>query len=89
MAKPHSLAVAADGPVTTGICPFGQMEARLTQIFDRPLRRGEFFEEIIRDNLNLGRPDRVPLIFDRVVTKKTPAGSARAGFGPQAQSSTW
>jgi hypothetical protein len=44
----------------------------LTQIFDRPLRGPEFFEEIIRDNLDLRRPDRVQLIFDRVVTKKTP-----------------
>ena len=49
-----------------------QMEVSLTQIFDRPLRGREFFEEIIRDNLDLGRPDRVHLIFDRVVTKKTP-----------------
>jgi hypothetical protein len=48
------------------------MEVSLTQIFDRPLRGREFFEEIIRDNLDLGRPDRVQLIFDRVVTKKTP-----------------
>ena len=48
------------------------MEVSLTQIFDRPLRGREFFEEIIRDNLNLGRPDRVQLVFDRVVTKKTP-----------------
>jgi len=32
----------------------------------------EFFEEVIRDNLDLGRPDRVQLVFDRVVTKKTP-----------------
>jgi hypothetical protein len=36
-----------------------QMEVSLTQIFDRPLRGREFFEEIIRDNLDLGRPDRV------------------------------
>jgi hypothetical protein len=36
------------------------------------LRGREFFEELIRDNLDLGRPDRVQLIFDRVVTKKTP-----------------
>jgi hypothetical protein len=36
------------------------------------LRGREFFEEIIRDNLDLGRPDRVQLIFDRIVTKKTP-----------------
>ena len=49
-----------------------QMEVSLTQIFDRPLRGREFFEEIVRDNLDLGRPDRVQLIFDRVVTKKTP-----------------
>ena len=49
-----------------------QMEVSLTQIFDRPLRGREFFEEIIRDNLDLGRPDRVQLILDRVVTKKTP-----------------
>ena len=49
-----------------------QLEISLTQIFDRPLRGREFFEEIIRDNLDLGRPDRVQLIFDRVVTKKTP-----------------
>jgi hypothetical protein len=49
-----------------------QMEVSLTQIFDRPLRGREFFEEILRDNLDLGRPDRVQLIFDRVVTKETP-----------------
>ena len=49
-----------------------QLEVSLTQIFDRPLRGREFFEEIIRDNLDLGRPDRVQLVFDRVVTKKTP-----------------
>jgi hypothetical protein len=27
--------------------------------WNRPLRGREFFEEIIRDNLDLGRPDRV------------------------------
>ena len=49
-----------------------QMEVSLTQIFDRPVRGRQLFEEIIRDNLDLGRPDRVQLIFDRAVTKKTP-----------------
>ena len=49
-----------------------QREVSLTQIFDRPLRGREFFEEILRDNLDLGRPDRVQLIFERGVTKKTP-----------------
>jgi hypothetical protein len=49
-----------------------QMEVSLTQIFDRPLRGREFFEEVIRDNLDLGRPDRVQLIFERRITKATP-----------------
>ncbi len=49
-----------------------QMEVSLTQIFCRPLGGREFFEEIIRDNLDRGRPDRVQLVFDRVVTKKPP-----------------
>lgn len=54
-----------------------QMEVSLTQIFDRPVCGRGFFEEVIRDNLDLGRPDRVQLIFERVVTKKTRGGSAR------------
>lgn len=49
-----------------------QLEVSLTQIFDRPLRGRQFFEEVIRDNLDLGRPDRVQLIFQRQVRKNTP-----------------
>ena len=49
-----------------------QVEVSLTQIFDRPWRGRAFFEEIMRDNLDLGRPDRVQRVFERVVTKKTP-----------------
>jgi len=50
-----------------------QCEFALTQIFDRPLSGRLFFEQIIRENLDLGRPDRVQLIFDRRVTKRTPS----------------
>jgi hypothetical protein len=50
-----------------------QMEVSLTQIFDRPQKGREFFEEIIRDNLDLGRPDRVNLIFERQVRSNTPS----------------
>jgi hypothetical protein len=49
-----------------------QVEISLTQVFDRPLRGRQFFEEVIRDNLDLGHPDRIALIFDRRITKKTP-----------------
>jgi hypothetical protein len=49
-----------------------QAEFSLTQILDRPLSGRILFEEIIRENLDLGRPDRVQLIFNRRVTKRTP-----------------
>ena len=49
-----------------------QMEVSLTQVFDRPVRGREFFEEVMRDNLDLGRPDRVQLIFDRRIVPSTP-----------------
>lgn len=44
-----------------------QAEFSLTQTLDRPLAGRVFFEEVIRDNLDIGRPDRVSLIFDRRV----------------------
>ena len=49
-----------------------QTELSLTQVLDRPATGRVFFEQIIRDNLDLGRPDRVGLIFDRRVTRLTP-----------------
>jgi hypothetical protein len=49
-----------------------QAEFSLTQVFDRPLTGRVFFEEVIRENLDLGRPDKVQLIFQRRVTKRTP-----------------
>ena len=44
----------------------------LTQVFDRPVHGREFFEEVIRDNLDIGRPDQVQLLFERRITKRTP-----------------
>jgi hypothetical protein len=49
-----------------------QTEFSLTQVLDRPVTGRVFFEQIIRDNLDLGRPDRVGLIFDRRVIRSTP-----------------
>ena len=42
-----------------------QAEFSLTQMLDRPLSGRVFFEQVIRDNLDLGRPDQVSLVFDR------------------------
>ena len=49
-----------------------QAEFSLTQVLDRPVTGRVFFEEVIRENLDVGRPDQVQLIFDRRVTRRTP-----------------
>ena len=49
-----------------------QAEFSRTQVLDRPLAGRVFFEEVIRDNLDAGRPDRVWLIFARHIIKTTP-----------------
>ena len=49
-----------------------QAEFSRTQVLDRPLSGRVLFEDLIRENLDLGRPDRVQLIFDRRVTRQTP-----------------
>ena len=50
-----------------------QAEFSLTQVLDRPLHGRAVFEQVIRENLDLGRPDQVQLIFARRVTKRTPS----------------
>jgi hypothetical protein len=49
-----------------------QAEFSLTQVLDRPVTGRLFFEEVIRENLDIGRPDQVQLIFDRPITRRTP-----------------
>jgi hypothetical protein len=49
-----------------------QAEFSLTQVLDQPLSGRIFFEEIIRENLDLGRPEQVQLIFARRITQRTP-----------------
>ena len=49
-----------------------QAEFSLTQVLDRPQSGRIFFEQVIRENLDIGRPDQVQLIFERRVRKDTP-----------------
>ncbi len=50
-----------------------QAEFSLTQVLDRPLTGRLFFEAAIRENLDLGRPEQVQLIFERRITRATPS----------------
>ena len=47
-----------------------QAEFSLTQMLDQPVSGRVFFEHVIRDNLDAGRPDRVSLVFDRQIRRK-------------------
>jgi DNA-binding HxlR family transcriptional regulator len=49
-----------------------QAEFSLTQVLDRPAHGRVFFEQVIRENLDLGRPQQVGLIFNRTITRRTP-----------------
>lgn len=49
-----------------------QAEFSLTQVLDRPATGRQFFEEVIRENLDIGRPSQIQLLFDRRVTRRTP-----------------
>jgi hypothetical protein len=49
-----------------------QVEVSLTQVFARPVQGRHFFEAVIRENLDLGRPDRVGLLFPHRITRRTP-----------------
>ena len=49
-----------------------QAEFSLTQVLDQPVTGRIFFEEVIRENLDIGRPSQVSLVFDRKVSRRTP-----------------
>jgi len=53
-----------------------QAEFSLTQVLDQPQHGRLFFEHVIRENLDLGRPEEVRLIFNRRISSRTP-GSFR------------
>jgi hypothetical protein len=47
-----------------------QAEFSLTQMLDRPVSGRIFFEQVLHDNLDIGRPDQVSLVFDRRIIGK-------------------
>ncbi len=51
---------------------FRQLEVSDTCVFDRPQAGRMWFEGVIRDHLDIGRPDQITLIFHRPVSKRTP-----------------
>ncbi|MFN0026402.1 MAG: hypothetical protein ACKV2O_04335 [Acidimicrobiales bacterium] len=48
-----------------------QIEVSRTIVFDQPRRARAFFEAVVADNLDIGRPDEMKLVFGRRVQKNT------------------
>jgi hypothetical protein len=48
-----------------------QVEVSRTLVFDAPRRGRAFFEAVVADNLDIGRPSEVRLIFDRRIRSDT------------------
>jgi hypothetical protein len=49
-----------------------QVETSRTLVFDAPRRARAFFEALVADNLDIGRPDTMEIIFNRQVRSTTP-----------------
>lgn len=49
-----------------------QAEFSLTQMLDKPVAGRMFFEQVIRDNLDIGRPDQIALVFNRRLIRRGP-----------------
>jgi len=47
-----------------------QAEFSTTQVLDRPLHGRVLFEQVIRENLDLGRPEEIKLIFNRRIPRR-------------------
>lgn len=51
---------------------FRQFEVSETSVFERPQAGRLWFEGVIRDHLDIGRPEQVALIFQRRISRRTP-----------------
>lgn len=49
-----------------------QLELSDTRVFDRPAAGRAWFEQTLRDQLDLGRPDKIQIVFGRKVSRRTP-----------------
>jgi hypothetical protein len=53
-----------------------QVEVSRTLVLDQPRRARAFFEALVADNLGVGRPDEISLIFGRRIRSDTDSGFA-------------
>ncbi len=64
-----------------------QLEVSCTEVFDRPSHGRAFFEQVITDQLDLGRPERLQLLFEHRILRNRSAPFRTRVFGAGAQPS--
>lgn len=77
---PHPFSVEDDEADYHWELTVQQVELATTQVLDTAAAGRVFFDQLIRDNLDIGRPDKVRIVFDRKVErgrKKRTPGSFR------------
>ena len=86
-----SCRVKADGQIYWWETSMRQVEVSRTLVFDAPRRARSFFEALIGDNLDIGRPANVEIIFARRIRRDTPGtfrtAIDRPAIGPDAAAS--
>ena len=60
-----------------------QVEVSRTIVFTQPRHARGFFEALVADNLDIGRPDQIELIFSRHPVRRGPAAVGAAGVQDQ------
>ena len=61
-----------------------QVEVSRTIVFTQPRYARAFFDALVTDNLDLGRPDTLEIIFDRQVRKAHTEATSRPRSSPAA-----
>lgn len=76
---PHPFTVADDEADYHWELTVQQVELATTQVLDAAAAGRIFFDQLIRDNLDIGRPDKVRIVFDRQIRRgrKATPGSFR------------
>ena len=64
-----------------------QLEVSCTEVFDRPLHGRAFFEQVMLDQLDLGRPEKLQLLFEHRILRNRQAPFRTRVFGAGAQPS--
>ena len=67
---PHPFTVADDEADYHWELTVQQVELATTQVLDTAAAGRIFFDQLIRDNLDIGRPDKVRIVFDRQIRRR-------------------